>query len=188
MRRRLTASLSMMSLLLCTVVSGGWLLSLFAPFGHYREIEWQPRPSLLARGWIASRGSLHVLYRHEWGQPPATNLVYDQSFVGIRVAEIGVERTRFGFAWVHRVTPLWHGTGVEKQWSVPLWLPAAVLAIPPLIWWSARVRLQRRRRAGRCQVCGYDLRATLDRCPECGTRTTTACDDPQPAEQLKSAT
>ena len=55
--------------------------------------------------------------------------------------------------WViHQAIPYWALVGFLGALSVSL------------LW-----RVTRPRRApGRCSVCGYDLRATPDRCPECG--------------------
>jgi len=52
--------------------------------------------------------------------------------------------------------------------AVPFWflmILAALLAIPRL---TRRVERDRRVAAGCCTRCGYDLRATPEKCPECG--------------------
>jgi hypothetical protein len=63
----------------------------------------------------------------------------------------------------------------EAVWvlDLHLWWIAAALGLLPgmrLFVVSGRaIRRRRRRMAGRCVSCGYDLRATPGRCPECGT-------------------
>jgi len=57
---------------------------------------------------------------------------------------------------------------------VPQWLPLCAVAAPVslalFLGFIRFLKSARRRSKGLCPGCGYDLRATPDRCPECGWR------------------
>lgn len=55
--------------------------------------------------------------------------------------------------------------------TVWLGLPLLLSAILPACWLIRKWIRGRRKPAGVCRVCGYDLRASKERCPECGTPT-----------------
>lgn len=60
--------------------------------------------------------------------------------------------------------------------SFPCWAVALTFAVLPAIYIFQRQR--RRIPPGHCRRCGYDLRATAARCPECGTINSAAIDQP----------
>ena len=64
-----------------------------------------------------------------------------------------------------------NSNGTSVFLLVPHWSFLALGAILPVIWTvrcHRRWRARRREDAGLCPGCGYDLRATPGRCPECG--------------------
>lgn len=62
---------------------------------------------------------------------------------------------------------------LQRRGGFPLFRFALPFGLFPCVYFFVLRRLKRRgsRLAGHCRVCDYDLRATPDRCPECGTIT-----------------
>jgi hypothetical protein len=65
--------------------------------------------------------------------------------------------------------------GRADYWSVsvPYRVPFTATAVPAgasltIVWFRRRAR-RRRTAKGLCPLCGYDLRASPSRCPECGS-------------------
>jgi hypothetical protein len=84
------------------------------------------------------------------------------------------ERSRFGgFARYATVTRSRALRLTSRDVNAPLWAVALITGFWPVssMWLAVRRRLRTDRRlvAGQCPVCGYDLRATPERCPECST-------------------
>jgi hypothetical protein len=75
----------------------------------------------------------------------------------------------------------WHGFGLVRfnklnrppihsyiEILCPTWAVIAALLLPMGLWAGIGWRRRRRVKAGHCANCGYDLRATPEKCPECG--------------------
>jgi hypothetical protein len=80
-----------------------------------------------------------------------------------------------GFGWEEQtnlVPPTGGGTPTPVTFGffrfvIPIWAIWVLLGILPFRWIRCRVR-DGHRGQGLCDHCGYDLRATPTRCPECG--------------------
>ena len=78
----------------------------------------------------------------------------------------------------HSASSIWNGKATNfRLLRIPLWPPFLLTAVLPSAFGIQMVRRLRREKArracGQCVTCGYDLRATPERCPECGSAPST---------------
>jgi 4-amino-4-deoxy-L-arabinose transferase-like glycosyltransferase len=172
MRRRLFNVLSALSLLLCVATAVMWARSYF--YWDLVEIgsALDSRSVQTLRSFQSRRGSL-VYYntqkprRAKAGFPigiqrdryPAGHASHDYVFGS-------GEFNWLGFAYRRHSWKSPTGRVFELGLAVSHSFVTFLFAAAPIGW---MIRWQRRRRPiGLCPTCGYDLRATPDRCPECG--------------------
>jgi hypothetical protein len=119
-------------------------------------------------GWVATQGAS----TDRWFVRAYPNLWLQG------VNPVWPSRTRLWFAEVEtgslhvRLDPSTPSSPVPlSMWMVQFsdW-PAFTPAVLPGIWVVLEIRRRRSElKMGHCPTCGYDLRATPDRCPECGS-------------------
>ena len=152
------------SLLLSLSIGGLWMRS------YWRSDDFQQS----GRQWVfsASKGRIWFVHtsRPYWTgdgyrvHPVSQN--FEKQFdrlLTVKSTESGRLVSVIGFAYTSHYDPFFSCKFIYV--GVPLWLFVAFTMVPPLL--AVRRRLSRVA-PGCCQGCGYDLRATPNRCPECG--------------------
>ena len=100
---------------------------------------------------------------------------YLANLCGLRIAHVWSDE--FHPVWadpaqIPELRSYWYRTLGENRSTFPHRSAVAVFAIAPAAWLAAvayrRHRGRQRRQKHLCSACSYDLRATPERCPECG--------------------
>jgi hypothetical protein len=175
-RRRGTKHFSFaISALLCVLFLAGWARSRWVGdelrYTNYRQ-------ATFTKQWVVAHGGGDFVICHWSGHlltfvaPPRWQYVRSTT-APVRYNLPDYVHGLFGYG-VCRHRPRSSLLQRYDALVLPYWLPALVTGMPWLIvaWRHWASRAARRIAAGLCPACGYDLRASENRCPECGAART----------------
>jgi hypothetical protein len=165
MLRRLFTILSALSLLLCVAVCLLWVRS------YWVNDSFACATAVGGSRAVGSNSGHLVLMRQSLTAGSTARVTTP---TGYRSAAAGRDGGSMRPSWSFlgfRYTGLRFFGVVAEALEVPYWAVALPTAAFPLtLLYVRRFRHMRRRRLALCPSCGYDLRATPGRCPECGAR------------------
>ena len=177
MRRRLFNILSALSLLVAVSLLIMWIRS----YRAYEVFHWglSVQPMIVRLYEIDSANGVVCAGRLQvTGGPPSfvsPPTGWSEGWFRLpktAASNMGVGRSWAGFGLYSRRTLLQAGLiSNYKGVQLPYWFLTPLAGWLPTVWGvKAKRRWQRERRRGLglCLQCGYDLRASRERCPECG--------------------
>jgi hypothetical protein len=174
--RRLFTIVSILSLLLCLATLALWFISYhrFDERGTGNDQFWvtvsNGRAQVELAVMIGDDGIFQTCSGYSPG--PFKDSTWLEDFVQRRAETLGGRASIHSFLGfgLHslRVEDKQRDLSVTRFVVVPHWFLALVFAILPALHVRSILR-SRRYGPGLCPACGYDLRATPDRCSECGT-------------------
>lgn len=137
-------------------VGGGQFVVSATTYDPFRQVT---------QGWSVRRWT--------GGHQVEEQLLWNRSIIAQNTAR----RPLFGFWWQRMPLATPPAPSIQAPASVflligPLWLVALLFTVPAMLWLPSYLRWRKARArtlGGRCASCGYDLRASAGRCPECGT-------------------
>ena len=176
MKRHLFTFVAAVSMLLCLATGALWATS----YRQHVDLRWIDGRSGGTSTNVAMVGNGSLLFRRVTDAGRPFKITRRNRQGAYRTVSDGLFVCLLRQATATPAAHVLHGAGVFISWEeepddgvsqhtvvIPAWIVLGITSIVPGVWLLKRPRLGRVP-PGHCITCGYDIRATPHRCPECG--------------------